>query len=127
MQVPCLHRFRIASAEQSRQAGIPPGHLSNLITRTISLLVLRNLIDMSRVWYVYALESKIDQRIYVGMTKDLNRRIKEHNLGRTSSTRAYRPWVLIYHEVQMSTSQARSREKYLKTGIGKEFLKSLVR
>ncbi len=75
------------------------------------------------IFYVYALQSQVDFRIYVGFTKDLKNRICEHNNGRTKSTKGYRPWVLIYHEIAYSREQARKREKYLKSGCGKEFLK----
>jgi len=75
---------------------------------------------------VYAIKSLVDGRIYVGMTTDLTKRLKEHNMGKTRSTKGYRPWQLIYSESLTLRADARSREKYLKSGIGKEFLKSLV-
>lgn len=66
-----------------------------------------------------------DGRIYVGFTEDLERRIKEHNSGKTSSTKAWVPWELLYSEKVSTRIEARNREKYLKSGIGKEYLKSL--
>jgi len=63
--------------------------------------------------------------IYVGLTRDLDRRLIEHNKGETRSTKAYKPFVLIYEERFNSRVEARAKEKYLKSGIGKEFLKSL--
>jgi len=74
---------------------------------------------------VYALKSKVDKRIYVGFTVDLERRIKEHNQGHTKSTKAYKPWFLIYQEYVETRDVARKREKYLKSGCGKEFLKTI--
>ncbi|MCR9253952.1 MAG: GIY-YIG nuclease family protein [bacterium] len=74
---------------------------------------------------IYAIQSKVDNRIYVGFTKDLNRRLKEHYQGKTKSTKGFRPWILIYQEKAPDRASARKREKYLKSGIGKEFLKSL--
>jgi len=56
------------------------------------------------------------------MTNDLKRRIYEHNLGKNKSTRPYRPWTLVYFESFETRVEARSREKYLKSGIGREFL-----
>ncbi|BDX37592.1 hypothetical protein CYCD_09470 [Tenuifilaceae bacterium CYCD] len=47
---------------------------------------------------VYAIRSKIDGRIYVGFTQDVQRRLLEHNRGETKSTKGYRPWELIYTE-----------------------------
>ena len=76
--------------------------------------------------YVYALKSISRNYIYVGMTNDLDRRIMEHNNGYGKSTKPYRPFRLIYHEEVTNRIQARKREKYLKGGSGKIFLKSLI-
>ena len=75
---------------------------------------------------VYAIRGSKDERIYVGMTIDLHKRLSEHNAGKTKSTKGYRPWQLIYSESLTLRAEARIREKYLKSGAGKEFLKSLV-
>ncbi len=64
--------------------------------------------------------------IYVGMTNDLQRRLKEHNNGENKSTKAYKPFALIFTEEFPDRISARVKEKYLKSGIGKEFLKSLT-
>jgi putative endonuclease len=79
------------------------------------------------VYFVYALISKKDNRIYVGFTTNLKRRINEHNSGYVFSTKGYKPWILFYKEEVETRVQARSREKYLKSGIGKEHLKSLIK
>ncbi|MBU0540355.1 GIY-YIG nuclease family protein [Patescibacteria group bacterium] len=76
-------------------------------------------------YYVYALQSQIDRRIYVGLTNSVERRIKEHNQGKVFSTKGFRPWKLIYAEEQETRPEARKREKYLKSGCGKEMLKNL--
>jgi putative endonuclease len=78
------------------------------------------------MYWVYAIKSQIDNRIYVGMTSNVDKRVAEHNSAKTRSTKAFVPWVLIYKESAESRSQARCREKYLKSGIGKEFLKSII-
>jgi putative endonuclease len=76
---------------------------------------------------VYALKSSIDGRIYVGFTKDIEKRLKEHNSGKTKSTKGYRPWSLLYTEELIGTrEEAREKEKYFKSGIGKEKLRNLV-
>jgi putative endonuclease len=59
------------------------------------------------------------------MTNNINRRLAEHNNGENRSTKAYKPFVLIWKEQFKSRIEARAREKYLKSGIGKEFLKAL--
>lgn len=74
---------------------------------------------------VYAIKSSLDNRIYVGFTKDIDNRLKEHNQGKTKSTKGFRPWTLVYQEITETRESARSREKYLKSGCGKEFLKRL--
>ena len=76
--------------------------------------------------YVYAIKSKRDGRIYVGMAEDFERRLKEHNSGKTKSTKGFIPWELIFTERCVDRLNGRAREKYYKSGVGKEFLKSLV-
>ena len=76
---------------------------------------------------VYVLESETYKRVYIGMTKDLDRRIKEHNIGKTKSTRFYRPWKVLFSESFVTRIEARKREKYLKSGIGREYIKNWPR
>ena len=72
------------------------------------------------------MKSERDARIYVGMCTDIEVRLKEHNSGKTKSTKGFKPWKLIYKEETINRIEARKREIYLKSGVGKEFLKSLV-
>ncbi len=74
---------------------------------------------------VYALQSQLDQRIYVGLSKDLNKRLREHNAGYVTSTKGFRPWTIIFTEIVETRIEARNLEKKLKSGYGKEFLKGL--
>ena len=64
--------------------------------------------------------------MYVGLTDNVKRRVDEHNAGYNKTTKAYRPFKLIYSEEFETRSEARLKEKYLKSGIGKEFLKTLL-
>ncbi len=75
------------------------------------------------MYYVYAISSIDRNYIYVGMTNDLKRRVAQHNNGYQKTTRPYAPFILIYWEGCENRIDARKREKYLKSGIGKEFLK----
>lgn len=81
---------------------------------------------MENKYFVYALVSDKDQRVYVGFTSNLENRLIEHNSGKTKSTKGFRPWKLLYSEQVPNRESARQKEKYYKSGIGKEFLKSLV-
>ncbi len=78
------------------------------------------------MYLVYAIRSEKDGRIYVGMCGDVEIRLKEHNAGKTKSTKGYIPWKIVYKEEVVNRIEARKREIYLKSGVGKEFLKSLV-
>ncbi len=77
--------------------------------------------------YVYVLKSVKDGRWYTGSTKNLRRRIREHNEGKVFSTKLRRPFVLVYYEACLSENDARRREKYLKTGMGKRYLKNRLK
>jgi len=76
-------------------------------------------------YFVYAIQSISDNRIYVGISENPEKRFLEHNRGWTKSTKTYRPWKLIFKKVCASRFEAREEEKRLKSGFGKEFLKSL--
>ncbi|PCH86323.1 MAG: endonuclease [Flavobacteriales bacterium] len=80
---------------------------------------------MKRNYFVYALKSLVRNYIYVGLTYDLSGRVQRHNAGRERTTRPYLPFELIYSEEHADRITARIREKYLKSGTGKEFLKKL--
>ena len=74
---------------------------------------------------VYAIKSLTKNYIYVGLTNNLDRRLNEHNIGSNRTTKPYRPFVLIYTETFNSRTEARLKEKYFKSGVGKEFLRKL--
>jgi putative endonuclease len=75
---------------------------------------------------VYAIKSLSRKYIYVGMTNNLERRLKEHNQRENRSTKAYAPFTLIFSETFKTRNLARMKEKYLKSGVGKSFLKNLI-
>jgi len=75
------------------------------------------------VYYVYAIKSTTRNSIYVGMSGNLEQRIRQHNNGSNKSTKAYRPYTLILSEKFETRGAARKREIYLKSGVGKEYLK----
>ncbi|MFH1078209.1 MAG: GIY-YIG nuclease family protein [Patescibacteria group bacterium] len=77
-------------------------------------------------WHVYVLQSETDGRRYVGMSSDVERRLTEHNSGQVTSTKSHRPYAIIYQETLPDRHKARSREKYLKSGAGREFITSRI-
>ncbi len=72
-----------------------------------------------KFYYTYFLKSKRDDRFYTGSTDNLRRRLEEHN------HRA--PFELIYYEACLNEQDARAREKYLKSGMGKRYLKNRLK
>ncbi len=76
------------------------------------------------MFFVYIVKSEKDNRLYKGFTTDLKRRLKEHNSGKNKSTSPYKPWSLIYYEKVATREEARKREKYFKSGIGREYIKN---
>ena len=77
-------------------------------------------------YFVYVLESEKDGRLYKGQTSNLTNRVQEHNSGKTKSTKGYVPWNLVYFEKFETREKAVLREKFLKTGIGREFLNKVL-
>ncbi|MGN6494663.1 MAG: GIY-YIG nuclease family protein [Agriterribacter sp.] len=57
------------------------------------------------------------------LTSNVENRLKEHNSRKTKSTKAYVPWELCFFEKLNTRVEARQREVYLKSGIGKEYIK----
>ena len=72
---------------------------------------------------VYVIRSQKDGRDYVGMSNDVERRLIEHNNGKTKSTKGFIPWNLLFFENYSDRITARKREKYLKSGYGKMWIK----
>ena len=79
------------------------------------------------MYYVYVLRSKKDRKFYTGSTINLRKRFREHNNNRVFSTKGRGPFELIYYEACMNDQDARAREKYLKSGMGKRYLKNRMK
>ena len=77
-------------------------------------------------FYVYVLISESYNQHYVGSTQDLEKRIWALNEGLSRFTKGRRPWKLIYKEKYDTRSEAMKRERFLKSGQGRELLKKLV-
>jgi putative endonuclease len=75
-------------------------------------------------YYVYVLLSEKDNQFYTGYTSNLNNRVTFHNDGKVESTKFRRPLTLIYWEGCLNQQDATRREKYLKSGNGKIYLRN---
>ena len=78
-------------------------------------------------YYVYVLLFKEDNKFYVGYTKNLKLRLKQHQEGKVKSTKNRGKFKLIYFEGCLNQQDATHREKYLKTYLGKMFLRNRLK
>jgi putative endonuclease len=75
---------------------------------------------------VYVIKSLNKNFRYVGITNNLKKRLLQHSSGQTRSTKSYIPFKLIHTEEYDNYGQAREREKFLKSGVGRKYLDSLI-
>lgn len=78
-------------------------------------------------YYIYVLLSERDNQFYTGYTADLKSRLKLHAEGKVNSTKNRLPIKLVYFEGCLNQQDATRREKYLKSGNGKIYLRSRLR
>jgi len=83
--------------------------------------------DQNVMWYVYVIQSLKSDYWYTGSTSDLRKRFNQHNSGKSTYTKSRVPYQLIYYEACLNEQDARSREKYLKSGMGKRYLKNRLK
>ncbi len=81
---------------------------------------------MSIFFYTYVLLSLKDKWFYIGWTDDLKKRVILHNKGKVFSTKNRMPLKLVYYEACLSKEKAIDREKILKTGFGRKYIKNRV-
>lgn len=79
------------------------------------------------MYYVYILQSKKTNNWYTGATSDLQKRFQQHNAGGSKATKKDKPWKLIYYEACHNKHDMRAREKYLKSGMGKRFVRNRLK
>ncbi len=99
------------------QTCLPAGRRTSL--RSFNLLIA--------MYNVYAIHSLERNYIYVGMTNNFVRRFSEHQKGKEKTTKPYAPFEVVIVEEYINRTEAREREKYLKSGCGKEYLKSFIK
>ena len=76
--------------------------------------------------YVYVLRSEADGELYVGSTFDVRKRLSEHNKGRVPATSERRPLKVVHYEAFSNKYDAYIREKWLKTGWGRKYLRKTL-
>lgn len=79
------------------------------------------------MFFTYILKSKKDKKMYTGYTNDLRKRFNQHDFNEVRSTKNRGPYELIYYEACLNEQDARSREKYLKSGMGKRYLRNRLK
>ena len=77
------------------------------------------------MFYVYILRSKKTGRRYIGSCEDLKDRLRRHNAGESKATKHGAPWILIHAEEFAARSAAMRRERFFKTGRGRDELDRL--
>ena len=79
------------------------------------------------MYFVYILKSLKNGKYYIGSTHNLDKRLKEHNEGKTKSIRAYIPYEIVYKETFTSNTEARKRENYIKKRKSRKFIEELIK
>jgi len=74
--------------------------------------------------YVYVLRPAADGGFYIGYSANLRKRFSQHVRGSSFATSYRGPWKLIYYEAYIEQSDALGRERYLKSGAGRQFLRA---
>src|SRR3989338_5532690 len=79
-------------------------------------------------YYVYLLRSiNYPDKLYIGSTPDLKKRVAKHNRAINLATRPYVPWRLIFYEAYLYEEDAVRREKYLKTSKWAKVIKNMLK
>jgi putative endonuclease len=107
--------LRQAGGRRVRPA-LPARQAQNRISQGVKII---------QMYTVYILRSLSKSFQYVGMTNNLERRLQEHNSGYSLATKSYIPFKLVYTEILPDRKSARVREKYFKSGAGREYIKGL--
>jgi len=78
------------------------------------------------MYYLYIVKSEKFGKLYTGITDDLGKRLAKYNSGSVRSTKAFRPYRIIYNEEYSSKTEARKRELFLKSGQGRKWIKENI-
>jgi putative endonuclease len=76
------------------------------------------------MYYTYLLENQNDKSWYIGYSSDLKKRVTQHQSGQgAETTKKKQSWKLIYYEAYLNIQDAKGRERFLKSGSGRKYLK----
>ena len=78
------------------------------------------------MFFVYVLRSRMTGSLYTGATSNLEARLAQHNSDQSISTKHRGPWDLMDHEEFATVGEAMRRERYFKTGKGRDELKRIL-
>ncbi len=78
------------------------------------------------MFYTYVMRSVKSGILYKGFTSELNERIEWHNAGKSKYTSKNIPWELVLFEEHHSKTEALKREKWYKTGVGREWIDAQI-
>lgn len=81
----------------------------------------------TQMHYTYVLQSRKDGQMYTGYSPNLRERFNQHQSGNVASTKGRGPFALVYYEACRDKFEATDREKYLKTGMGKRYLRNRLK
>jgi putative endonuclease len=80
----------------------------------------------NKFFFVYVLFSLKDRKLYIGYSEDLTARTDDHFKGKVRATKSRLPLILIYYEAFTNIKDAKSRERFLKSGFGRTQLKKAL-
>ncbi len=89
--------------------------------------IIVTFVPLEIMFYIYLIQSMQDGQWYTGYTDDLRKRLRQHNQGEVRSTKSRSPFRLPYYEACHNEEDARERERYLKSGMGKRYLKNRLK
>jgi putative endonuclease len=78
------------------------------------------------MYTVYIIKN-YDGQLYKGYTANIERRLSEHNSGKSRWSKFRGPWKLVYYEEYQNKSDAIKRELFFKSGKGRELLKKILK
>ena len=76
--------------------------------------------------YMYILFSEKLNKFYIGACIDMDRRMREHNIGHSKFTSTGMPWQLMYTEEFETLQEAKQREKKIKEMKSRKYIENLI-